>query len=215
MYLYIFRYCYIIFFLYIYISKSHLGASCIHARWGWGRTDVGLGWSLPHVKPAAQISPGGLLMAKYQAKMDLLLKIMWGFLLFFVPMEGVRALQAKLIKFFFINNMVLSRSLAVENGFQDSGFHPWGEVCRESWSDPGGLFSLPFPWASVSSHALCLILCRIFGLGFGELSAPQNLSQRHRCTPILQQERRSIKTSPQFCVVTVLQRIGFLCTGEK
>lgn len=79
----------------------------------------------------------------------------------------------------------------------------------------GGLLSLPSPGESVGSRALCLILRQVLCLGFRELLAPQNLSQQHRCTPILQQKGKFIRCNLQFCGTTVLQRMGFLCTWVR
>ena len=103
----------------------------------------------------------------------------------------------------------------MENGFSGLRFPSMGQSVQGIAVGSRLLLSLPFPWESVSGGVLCLILCRVLHLGFGELLAPQNQSQQHRCTPILQQEGKSIKSSLQFCGAMVLRRMGFLCTRVR
>lgn len=108
------------------------------------QSEDGEGWTWVWVVPApaqtcsTKISRGAA-GGKIPGKMELLLQIMW---VFCSPMEREGALQAKLIKFF-ISNTDLSRSLTVENGFQDSAFQLWGKVYGELWLDLGGYFPYP------------------------------------------------------------------------
>lgn len=94
--------------------------------------------------PMSDISRGAA-DGKIPGKMEHLLQIMW---VFCSPTEREGALQAKLIKFF-INNMHLSWSLAVESGFRTQvsshggkcvgnrgwiwGYFPYPALGNQSW----------------------------------------------------------------------------------
>lgn len=102
---------FLLVYFYMYESESHLGAVQLGdgegRRWVWaGAFPMS---DLQHRKAAGSKTPG---------KMDLFVKITEVVLPFFAPMGRIRALQAAVLKFF-VNNVVWSSSLAVENGFQD------------------------------------------------------------------------------------------------